>query len=291
MAFDNTDDPVNRQKAITPQFLRKLHLLGSNPRVEANLHDHAVDLIIGAYFFAMRSCEYVRPTKPGKTKTLLLRHLVFRDWRKKIIPHTDPKLAAKMEYCTVCFEDQKNGMKQDSRTQRRTRDPLLCPSRLARAVRRVVTTVPNWSADTHLCSLHLNHNTHTISQAFTLKLLRHTCKTFGGRETFGFDAHEIGNKSLRSGAAMALFLKNHSVAKIMILGRWSSDAFLVYIRPQVLEWANNMSTDMTNFDSFLDVGMHDIASKSDPMTSRRRVTLNGRSSPSTVIIPAFDLHN
>ena len=43
---------------------------------------------------------------------------------------------------------------------------------------------------------------------------------------------------------MALFLMDHSVTKIMLLGRWSSDAFLNYIRPQVLEWTNQLSRDM-----------------------------------------------
>jgi hypothetical protein len=43
---------------------------------------------------------------------------------------------------------------------------------------------------------------------------------------------------------MALFLANESILKIMILGRWSSDAFLVYIRPQVLEWTATMSRSM-----------------------------------------------
>ena len=58
---------------------------------------------------------------------------------------------------------------------------------------------------------------------------------FGGESFFGFHPHEIGNRSIRPGAAMALFLSDHSPAKIMILGRWKSDAFLDYIRPQVLE--------------------------------------------------------
>jgi hypothetical protein len=71
----------------------------------------------------------------------------------------------------------------------------------------------------------------------------HTCSIFRGFKTFGFHPREIGNKSIRSGAAMSLFLMDHSPAKIMILGHWSSDAFLVYIRPQVLEWTNNMLCD------------------------------------------------
>ena len=52
---------------------------------------------------------------------------------------------------------------------------------------------------------------------------------------------------------MSLFLMDHHPHKIMILGRWSSEAFLVYIRPQVLEWTNNMSHDMIRFDSFTDI--------------------------------------
>ena len=40
-------------------------------------------------------------------------------------------------------------------------------------------------------------------------------------------ASDIGTRSIRSGAAMGLFLMNHPVAKIMILGCWSSDACLV----------------------------------------------------------------
>ncbi len=44
---------------------------------------------------------------------------------------------------------------------------------------------------------------------------------------------------------MGLFLMGHPVSKIIILGRWLSDDFLNYfIRPQVLEWTNQMSGDV-----------------------------------------------
>ena len=59
--------------------------------------------------------------------------------------------------------------------------------------------------------------------------MRNVC-TLGGRTaTFGFTAAHINTRSIQSGAATSLFLMNHLVAKIMILGRWSSDAFLVYL--------------------------------------------------------------
>ena len=87
------------------------------------------------------------------------------------------------------------------------------------------------------------------------------CAMFGGKTTFGFHPHEVGNRSLRSGAAMALFLK-----------------FRVYICPQVLEWTNNMSSDMIPFDSFLDAGLYDIASSHDARVCRHTIQLNGQTS-------------
>jgi hypothetical protein len=97
----------------------------------------------------------------------------------------------------------------------------------------VLHTIPNVLTHTLICALYntTNKTTTHIHNEFTLNLLRSTCAMFGGKPTFGFHPHEIGNRSIRSRAAMALFLKDHSTAKIMILGRWSSDAFLVNIRP------------------------------------------------------------
>ncbi len=168
----------------------------------------------------------------------------------------------------------------------------MCPAlRFCRVVQRVLRTVPDVTPHTLICALY-NPNTQQtthLQDEFTLNLLRSTCAMFGGKSTFGFHPHEIGNRSIRSGAAMALFLKDHSTAKIMILGRWSSDAFLVYIRPQVLEWTNNMSRDMISFDSFLDVGLYDIASTHDSRVRRKTTHLNGRSS--TMQMPTFHLQD
>ncbi len=85
---------------------------------------------------------------------------------------------------------------------------------------------------------------------------------------FGYAAADIGTRLIRSGAAMGLFLMNHPVAKIMILDRWSSDAFLDYIRPQVLEWTNQMSADMIKHTSFFDASDDRRDGKDNPRTRR-----------------------
>jgi hypothetical protein len=154
----------------------------------------------------------------------------------------------------------------------------------------MITTIPGWNKQTTLCSAFLDGETIKIGNAFVRKLLRHTCPVFGGFKTFGFHPPEIGNKSLWSGAAMSLFLMDHSPAKIMILGCWSSDAFLVHVRPQVLEWTNNMSCDMIPLDSFFDAPHRDLVAPDDPRTRKRfQASFNGRDN--TVTIPKFCIHH
>ncbi len=48
-----------------------------------------------------------------------------------------------------------------------------------------------------------------------------------GRARLGFGPLEIGTHSIRSAAAMSMFLADVPVYTIMLLGRWSSDAFLL----------------------------------------------------------------
>ena len=133
------------------------------------------------------------------------------------------------------------------------------------------------------------HHCIAITNSFLLKLLRLICKIYGGKQAFGFSPSEIGNCSIRGGAAMALFLADHSPARIMImLGRWSSDAFLVYMRPQVLEWTNNMSCDMTNYESFMDLSSRSAhRNTSSQFPSKVLQPFHGRDS--SIIIPKLHL--
>jgi hypothetical protein len=95
-------------------------------------------------------------------------------------------------------------------------------------------------------------------------------------------------KLVTSLSALALFLADVPTAKIMILGRWNSDAFLAYIRPQVLEWTSNMSRDMTRLDSFLDVGADHRADPADPRTKTHKLCpING----SFIVLPHFHLQH
>ncbi len=54
-----------------------------------------------------------------------------------------------------------------------------------------------------------------------------------GEDSLHIATHEICTHSIRSGATMMIFLRGRPVFLIMIIGRWSSDAFLRYVRKQV----------------------------------------------------------
>jgi hypothetical protein len=158
---------------------------------------------------------------------------------KADLDHKDKELSTKAEYVTITFVNEKNGNKMDTRTQQRTDDEYLCPVlRFVSIVQWILRNVPNAGPDTKINTIHSGSQdlVTLITSDYIQDRLRHTCKTFGGEATFGLDPHKIGNKSIRSGAEMALFLQNTSSHRIMILGRWDSEAFLVYIRPKVLEW-------------------------------------------------------
>ena len=55
--MENTSPSKKSQKAITPEFLRCM-ICDSSIEIENEASDHAIDLICGGFFFAMRSCEF-----------------------------------------------------------------------------------------------------------------------------------------------------------------------------------------------------------------------------------------
>ena len=276
--------------AITPKLLRGMCTLAglSLPMTHDLPAAIAADLAVVGLFFAMRSCENTTTPKPGKTKTVDMLGVTFLDREKREIPHDHPGLTLAV-FVTFLFADQKNGEKNDRRTQERTDDPVLCPVRRAASlIERIRRLVPEFTGATTINTyVHQSRTklaTLQIASGYLRNQLRHTCTILGGRQMFGFDRMDIGTKSIRSGAAMGLCLANHSNERIMLMGRWLSQAFLVYIRPQVIELSTNMSRDMIRLDSFTDASGLDMANPEIARVPPRR--FNG---PNSLIIPPFHL--
>ena len=53
-----------------------------------------------------------------------------------------------------------------------------------------------------------------------------SCSNHLGKDKLGFEASELGLHSIYSGAAILMYLTSILVFTIMLIGHWSSDAFL-----------------------------------------------------------------
>lgn len=190
----------------------------------------------------------------------------------------------------IIFVSQKNGKKMDLQTQRRTGDPIICSVLwyYGSVIRRPLCQNPLVPNDTKINTICFGTKTGTIMNDYTHDLLRTTCFALGGKTAFGYAPTKIGNKSICSGAAISLFLSKASTARIILLGHWSSNTFLAYIRPQVLEWTSNMSWSMIKIHSFLDPSSHDVADNDNPRQRKQYRPFNGSN---IILMPKLHLHH
>jgi hypothetical protein len=91
--------------------------------------------------------------------------------------------------------------------------------------------------DTLVCTFRrIGGRLDTIASSQVLMRLRAAATAIGSAR-LGFEPKEIGTHSLCLGAAMEMYLVGVPVYTIMLIGRWSSDAFLCYIRKQVEQFS------------------------------------------------------
>jgi hypothetical protein len=75
--------------------------------------------------------------------------------------------------------------------------------------------------------------------------------------------HKVGTHSIQAGAAMAMYLGGVPVFAIMMIGQWSSTAFMKYIRKQIKEFTLNVLKNMLTMQHFLPCLKHNKQSKKE----------------------------
>ncbi len=84
--------------------------------------------IVGAVFFACRSCKYLQVPKPEEkqTKILTLENICF--YKDEIqLPQLQTLELVTADHISITFISQKNCRKNDTITQLRTNNKVLCP--------------------------------------------------------------------------------------------------------------------------------------------------------------------
>ena len=248
-AYRNQDGKKKKQKALPMMVLRKMLELANSPWETA-----VAWLLIGAIFFAMRSCEYLDtkiPESDRRTKILRLRNIIFKS-NGITIPHTSNDIE-NADIVLIVFEFQKNDKRNIQIHMFKTSDEILNPVvAWAKTVKRV-WSYPNASPDSKVCNfLDQEGNVVLILAPQVRDWLKATVDLIG-EDVLGFTSEDIGLHSLRSGGAMAMFLSKCPTIIIMRVGRWSSEAFLEYIREQIENFTVDVSENMLQYESFFNL--------------------------------------
>jgi hypothetical protein len=172
-------------------------------------------LIIGAFFFACRSCKYFKVSCPEtkRTKQLTLGNLAF--YKSNIeIPHSSPLELHNANRISITFETQKNGRKFDTVTQWRTRHAPLCPITQWAALVKRILSYPGSTKNTKVSRVMIGTRISNITSKIVETVLRDSVKTYG-KAKLRIYTHEVGTHSIHSGSAMAMYLGGVPVFAIM----------------------------------------------------------------------------
>ena len=200
-------------------------------------------LAINACFFACRSCEYLKVPNAEKKKTDILKLKDIRFFKDgSDLDHNNPHLEH-ADSVSLTFGNQKNGIKDDTVTHQRKGDTLFCPVRILAKITKRIRNYEGSSDNTPISAIWRNKKLNHITSKEMTIALQNAVETYG-QTKLGIKKEEIGTHSLRSGAAMAMYLGECPVYVIMMIGRWSSDSFLAYIRKQVEQFSQKVSTKM-----------------------------------------------
>jgi hypothetical protein len=130
----------------------------------------------------------------------------------------------------------------DTVTQMASGDITLCPVCLAASIVQQIQGYSKPNNDTHISAVQINGKlTHVISTNVISALQD---------DRLGIKKEEVGTHLIRSGAAMAMYLGECPVYSIMLIGRWSSNAFLQYIRKHVMEISQNVAKKMLTLQNY-----------------------------------------
>ena len=252
--YENLDRPTKHEKALTaPVFIRMWEL------AETPKETHLAHPAIGAFYHAMRSCEYLKVQGERRTKVLCLHNLrFFRGLRE--LSHDDPDLPFANAIC-ITFNYQKTDLRDATITMYCTGQRILCPVRAWAAIVRSIKNLPGSTKNTPVCSIFQpatkptpdNPGKFTQVTGKEMTTLIRKAVANMGTERLGFKPKDCGTHSIRSAAAMAMHMAGVPVYTIMLIGRWSSDAFLVYLRTQVMQFTQCISIRMTEHSNFYNV--------------------------------------
>ena len=162
------------------------------------------------------------------------------------MPPTNLELA---DSVAITFKIQKNNAKYKTVIHSRMDDLALCPVLQWTQLVNQILSYEGTMYNTPVCTVRSSGGLNKIASSQVLTRLQATEKAVGSA-CLGFGSKEIGTHSLCLGAAMEMYLTGVLVSTIMLIDRWSSNTFLLYIRKQVEQFLQHDVKQMLTFRLF-----------------------------------------
>ena len=121
------------------------------------------------------------------------------------------------------------------------------PVRSLEQTARKILSYPGASTQSSICTYFSNRELKNFTKNDILLVFRGNTKSIQ-KDKMGYNSEEIGTHSNRSAASIAIFIDNIPCYMIILLGCWSLDSFLKYMRHQVLECSKGISLRMIKND-------------------------------------------
>ena len=230
-AYQKADPAPERVKPLPIQLIE--HTVNA---LQTTAFEKAIaDLIVTGFFFLLRPGEHTYSSEAEYDRPFRLCDVSFD------IPNVCTANAAVTELTCLAsanrvhlnFTNQKNGEKDEVISHGDTTETLLSP---LKALRRRINHLRHWQAasDTPLHTVFLpNGRRHRVTAADINGALKKSCTAIGA--SLGLSPSDISARALRAGGAMALLRAKVDSDEIKIMGRWKSDAMLVYLHRSALD--------------------------------------------------------
>jgi len=227
-----------------------------------------INLILVAFFWLLRPCEYLAGKEDGQSTPFCLEDLSFTA-HGRLYSADDPSLndvqPSDLEYASLTFTDQKNGVRGEQITQGCIDNINLCP---VRALACIASRLRHYGAPpTAPIHQHFFDGRWTnFRSSHVTAALRASAGAL--RSQTGIDPALLSARSLRPGGATALLCARVDSDSIKLLGRWKSDAMFRYLRIQALAYSVNLAQQMLNHGAYtFSPGVY-IESNHDPLPAQ-----------------------
>jgi len=163
---------------------------------------------------------------------------------------------------TLEFTTQKNSVKGEKISMGRSPNPSVCP--VCAAWRRIAHLRTNGAPDdTPIYTYYANHSAKSITTAMMTRALRTAAAAVHGLT--GIDPKKVEARSLRSGGATAMLCARIDPLLVKLVGRWRSDAMLLYLRTMAPETTRDVANAIYDKGYFHFPVSFDLSTESESM--------------------------